>query len=334
LIVGAGPAGSAAAIWCAKFGLHVTMIESASFPRDKAGESLHPGTEQLFKQLGVIDQINSAGFLRHVGVLVRWGGEPKIVSFGKDNKNGLWLGYQAWRSELDKILLSQARELGVDILQPCKAQDIVLMSNRVAGVKTSSGYLRAQFVIDAGGGIHWLARRLKLLIERYSPPLFVYYGYVKGECIKKFNVPMIVAQPSGWLWMARVREQIYQWTLLSLKKRSILDYWVPDEFKGLVPIQPTRGEDATWRRVVQPAGPGYFIVGDAAAVLDPSSSHGVLRGLMSGMQAAHEILRATKDHFSISTVMKDYILWFSQWFLRDVTKLKEFYLSHPDHLVW
>jgi flavin-dependent dehydrogenase len=37
------------------------------------------------------------------------------------------------------------------------------------------------------------------------------------------------------------------------------------------------------------ARPGWFMVGDSAATLDPTSSHGVLKALMSGMMAGHLI---------------------------------------------
>jgi flavin-dependent dehydrogenase len=51
-----------------------------------------------------------------------------------------------------------------------------------------------------------------------------------------------------------------------------------------------RGADVTWRIISPAAGPGFFLVGDAVAVLDPASSHGVLKALMTGMMAAHLIL--------------------------------------------
>ena len=44
----------------------------------------------------------------------------------------------------------------------------------------------------------------------------------------------------------------------------------------------------TWRMAERMAGAGWFIVGDAAATLDPTSSHGVLKALLSGMTAGHD----------------------------------------------
>ncbi len=117
--------------------------------------------------------------------------------------------------------------------------------------------------------------------------------------------------------------------------KIIIPYgWLPDEFEGLEPIKSMHGADVTWRRVLQPAGSGYFIVGDAAAVLDPASSHGVLKGIMSGMKAAHAIIRITKDYFPSEIVSKNYTEWITEWFLHDIHKLKKFYSQHPSQPTW
>ncbi len=117
VIIGGGPAGSATAISCATAGLSVLVLERAAFPRDCPGESLHPGVEPLFTQLGVGDAVRAARFVRYPGFWVEWDGPRQFVPFGQD-ANGPWLGFQAWRAELDALLLERARALGVEVLQP------------------------------------------------------------------------------------------------------------------------------------------------------------------------------------------------------------------------
>ena len=158
------------------------------------------------------------------------------------------------------------------------------------------------------------------------------YGYAKGECPSRDEEPAIVLSPEGWTWTAKIQKHLYQWTRLyfntSDDNKIILPHgWLPDEFKGLTPIKSIHGANVTWRRVVLPAGSGYFIVGDAAAVLDPASAHGVLKGIMSGMKAAHAIIRITKDHFPSEIASKNYNEWITEWFLYDIHKLEKFY-SH------
>jgi flavin-dependent dehydrogenase len=217
-------------------------------------------------------------------------------------------------------------------MQPCRALDILVESEQVIGVKTSfAGEVLGDFIIDAGGGGHWLARKLNLTIEKYSSPLYAHYGYAKGECHARDQVPLIEATPDGWIWTAKVKNHLYQWTRLNFHKRSLARDWLPDEFRGLTPSQPIQGADVTWRRVIQPSALGYFIIGDAATVVDPASSHGVLKGLMSGIKAAHTIFRIVKDKFPITIASLEYNKWVSQWFFHDIAKLRELYMQHPSH---
>ena len=97
------------------------------------------------------------------------------------------------------------------------------------------------------------------------------------------------------------------------------------------PVARTRGANVTWRIVSRPAGPGYICVGDAAAVLDPASSHGVLKGLMSGMMAVHVIARAESGTASNAAATEAYSAWLREWFQADASELRRMYgeLPHP-----
>ena len=100
LILGGGPAGSAAAITAANAGLRVTLIEREEFPRSVPGESVHPGIQPLLKQLGVETSVLKADFLRFPGHIVRRNGIEQFIPFGEDEQ-GQWLGFQLWRATFD-----------------------------------------------------------------------------------------------------------------------------------------------------------------------------------------------------------------------------------------
>lgn len=120
------------------------------------------------------------------------------------------------------------------------------------------------------------------------------------------------------------------------------------------PIDSTKSADATWRMVQEAAGPGYFIVGDAAAVLDPASSHGVLKAMMSGIMAAHLIvkfiesgveqvsqveptLRATQSSKAThieTRCLETYRQWLENWFLHDANRLRELYSQFHSASSW
>ena len=54
LVVGAGPAGSAAAAWCARAGLDTVLLDAEEFPRDKpCGDGLTPRAIAELTALGL-----------------------------------------------------------------------------------------------------------------------------------------------------------------------------------------------------------------------------------------------------------------------------------------
>ncbi|MGB3593403.1 MAG: FAD-dependent monooxygenase, partial [Ornithinimicrobium sp.] len=60
LVVGAGPAGSAAAAWSARMGHDVVVADAATFPRDKScGDGLTPRAVAELDRLGLADWVRS-----------------------------------------------------------------------------------------------------------------------------------------------------------------------------------------------------------------------------------------------------------------------------------
>ena len=252
IIIGSGPAGAAAAILCALNGLRVVIIEEEQFPRDRPGETLHPRIDFLHL-LGVAEEFGKVRYLQHEGIWVQWEGNPHFVPFGSD-ESGQWLGFQAWRADFDAILLHRAISLGVDVRQPCRALRPIVTHNRVSGAVTSDGELQSSFLIDATGRRQWLAQKLNLKINTYSPRLIARFGYATGTCPVRDASPAIVAHNHGWTWTARVRPNVYQWTQLSFDNVALKSGWIPEEFQGLKPMGKPKGADVTWRAISQPRG--------------------------------------------------------------------------------
>jgi flavin-dependent dehydrogenase len=324
VVVGGGPAGSAAAIGCAAAGLGVVLVERCPFPRPAPGETLHPGVLPVLGRLGVEEEVLSAGFLRHPGHFVSWDGPERFVPFGQDEQ-GPWLGLQAWRPDFDALLLTRARRLGVAILQPCRPRRVLVVGGRVAGVATSCGLVRAAFVVDATGRRQWLARELGLRQEQSGPRRVAWFGYAEGRSPPRDIAPSLAADAGGWTWVARVRPRLYQWTRLSHDNGRPPGRWLPPDLRGLRPVGAVAGADVTWRVNEAAAGPGYFLVGDAAAVLDPASSHGVLKALMSGLMAAHLIKMVCLRGKPAAVAAAAYRQWVQVWFDSDVQHLAHLY---------
>jgi flavin-dependent dehydrogenase len=330
VVVGGGPGGAATAIKCAEAGLRVTLIERDLPGRERPGETLHPGIEPLFAELGIEREILSANFLRHEGHWISWNEPLHFEAFGMDER-GAWRGFQVWRAEFDPILLQRARSVGVVIKQPCRVLRPLIEKGRVAGVATSEGIIRARVVVDASGSRQWLAGQLRLSVLKSSPRLIARYGYALGTCATPYETPTLIADTQGWTWTARVKPEMYAWTRLSFDSSKPEADWLPESLRGLERRGQMRAADVTWRIANPPAGHDYFLVGDAASVLDPASSHGILKAIMSGMMAAHLIIKVAEHQIEEAEAARVYSHWMQNWFEHDTKRLREMYAIFATH---
>lgn len=333
VVIGAGPGGCACAIHCARHGLKVAIIERHASARERPGETLHPGIEPLLRQLGVAEQILEGDCVRPLGTWVSWQHERSFVPYGEDAQ-GPWRGFQIPRLLLDSLLLESARALGVAIRRPCQARQVIVQNGRVKGVQTDQHPLYCAHLIDASGPPAWLTRQLGLPVQQRSAALTAVYGYVHVNRHGDGPTEGMFADTLGWYWVADLGRGLYNWTRLHFTPPVGKASVIPLQLAGFAPSGKVRGADVTWRMCERVAGDGYFIVGDAAAVLDPGSSHGVLRALMSGIMAAHGIVEGKKSPALQSTLSQHYRQWLQDWFKHDVAAMRELYQTHPHPPPW
>jgi flavin-dependent dehydrogenase len=119
MIIGAGPAGSVAAILLARAGWHVRLVEQRSFPRDKVcGECLSSTGFDLLSRLNLVEQFHSL----HPIELRR-----TILHATNGESIDLRLPQLMWgisRVGFDQFLLDEARRAGAMILQPVRCEEV------------------------------------------------------------------------------------------------------------------------------------------------------------------------------------------------------------------
>jgi len=128
-IVGAGPAGAAAASLLARQGYHVGLIDKAMFPRDKAcAEYMSPAIEGVLKRLGVLERVEDArpAHLRGFDIYTPAGRAFRADFAGVTGPNGkpyYEYGLALPRHTLDHLLVEQARSRSVEVLEGTRLQD-------------------------------------------------------------------------------------------------------------------------------------------------------------------------------------------------------------------
>ena len=324
IVIGGGPAGSCASALLARQGHSVVLLERERFPRAHVGESLLPASIPILEDLGVLGEVQQAGFTRKRGATMIWGAdrEPWSWYFSETNASNPH-SYQVWRPDFDAILLNNARRAGVDVREGCQAISVVFNDSGTAvSVRCQPAHgsgdeteLPARYVVDASGQGGLLSRQLGLRQwDDFFRNLAV-YGYYRGG--DRLPPPddgniLIESQPSGWLWHIPLRDgwasvgavvdaETGQQGIRELGPKRFLESQVaaaPRLADILSSAKFVSGPEVLrdWSYRCQSLhGPGYILVGDAGCFIDPLFSSGVHLALTSATLAAAAVTSALDD---------------------------------------
>jgi len=203
LVIGAGPAGSAAAQKLAAAGLEVLLVDQHDFPRDKiCGDGLIPDTHAAFRRLGVLDEVAAlATPVQHVRCVGPRGGHidiPGTLSVLP-------------RKTLDHILVRAAQRAGARLITPARFEAPIVEDERVVGAMLKAGgvsqEVRAAWTVLATGAVPQ-GLMAAGLCDRHTPSGVALRGYVKNDAmVGRITQLQIVWHPRmrggyGWIFPA------------------------------------------------------------------------------------------------------------------------------------
>ncbi len=136
LVVGAGPAGSAAAAWAARHGLDVVLVDAAVFPRDKTcGDGLTPRAVHELGKLGLEDWLRA----HTVNQGLRAHGFGQVLHLPWPGGSLPDWGSAVARTELDDHLRTTAIKAGATAIDGVRAVDVTMDGDRVSAVRLRRG---------------------------------------------------------------------------------------------------------------------------------------------------------------------------------------------------
>jgi flavin-dependent dehydrogenase len=231
IIIGAGPAGSTAAILLARAGWSVALIESKRFPRRKVcGECIAASNLPLLDALGVGEQLRQRAGpeLRRVAL---WRGEERISARLPARAGPHPWGYALRREHLDLLLIERARSAGASVLQPARALAVrrrragdTLREVQVDRQEAPHLTLRAPVVICAHGS--WESPPTAGSFAPRAPhrpgDLLAFKANFRGANLEKGLLP-VLAFPGGYGGMVMSGDELA--TLACCIRRDRLTAW-------------------------------------------------------------------------------------------------------------
>lgn len=315
LVVGAGPAGSAAAMEMSRAGLRVLVIDRGEFPRFRIGESFLPRTKAAFRRLGVLDRCLALPHARKVGVEISMGDRrfgSRTFFFRDTIGSGEKEAFNMARAHLDAMLVDAARDAGAEVHVRCALNAVTHVSDEGVEAVTELGTVRAKWIIDASGqattlGREFGTRRFHSFLRNVA--YFDHFENVirpSGEAHQCFGLTVL---DEGWFWLIPLddtktsvgfvaRESLHR----SLDVRPEDRLWWAIERTPIMAERMAGARGPSQNRVISDftyrcdpfAGPGFFLIGDAAAFLDPVWSTGLTMGLLAAEQAAAGVIRMSQ----------------------------------------
>ena len=306
VVVGAGPAGSIAALVLARGGARVALADKAAFPRDKAcGDLIGPRGVQVLADLGLtVPDVGHGSDLLAVGPSGR---RSRLPAFTGRSYPGH--GIVVPRVAFDNALREAALAAGA-----------VGIRARITGVEKDPGgvaraviasdgqRLAADVIIGADGALSPVARQAGMLDSGAALWGFAVRAYVPGEV----PLPLLVLLESrpwqiypgyGWLFpgadgQANVGIGIGMGTA---PEHSVA---LRDDLAGFCGLLRERGDlrrDAEHGQVIggwlrmggtgtPPATGNVLLVGDAAGLINPLQGEGIAPAMISARLAAEAVL--------------------------------------------
>jgi flavin-dependent dehydrogenase len=320
VVIGGGPAGSTAAALLARRGYQVVALEKAHHPRFHIGESLLPMNLPLFERLGVLDKVRALGVHKR-GADFEADNERGYNTFAFDRAlgNSPPHSYQVWRQDFDRMLFEHARACGASAREGHEALALEQGGPRDTRleVRTDDGRsyrIQARYLIDASGRDTFLAGKKKLRRRNPLHQSAAIFGHFRGAAPRAGadagNISMYRFE-HGWMWMIPLPEGV-----MSVGAVCWPDYLKQRKGRTVEFLLETlQRNPALWQRMQRAeliggevrvtgnysydsscmGGPGWVLVGDAFAFIDPVFSSGVYLAMSGAEQAAQVVDVALRE---------------------------------------
>lgn len=309
IVVGAGPAGSLAALTAARLGYRALLLEARRFPRVKpCAGGVSPRARGLLRRLGLWDEVERAGYWIHGARLVTPGGRETTLV-------GAASAVVVPRTTLDPLLARAAVAAGAELREAAPVRGALREDGRVVGVRTDAGPLRAPWVVAADGAntrfsldprprrpLHtcmaWFEGRFfepGVLEMLFEPELAPHYGWLFPESDTRANLGVVVE--AGRHAGTPIRELFARFLERHYGRR----------LAGAGQLGAWRGHPiVASARVEHHAAPGVLLAGESCRLVNVATGEGISYAMESGQLAAEAACESLRTGEVPATVAARY----------------------------
>ena len=304
LVVGAGPAGSAAAAALAAQGRDVLLVEASAHPRPKAcAEYASPRIAEELRRLGLADAAWRGDALPLTGMRVIR--DETAVDICYRDRGGPRTAWGLDRLTFDAALAAHAVATGARLRERSTFDGLLLAAGRLVGarLRTADGPLEVgcRTLIGADGARSTVARELGDERPVRAPRRLGMVAHYEGLPDLTDHGEMHVGP--GWyvglaplgggrlnVGMALPMDGVSRQPARQRFEAAIAGIpAVAARLEGRRRLTPIRGASPIGHRVARAAGPGWMLIGDAAGFIDPFTGEGIYRALRSARAAAEAL---------------------------------------------
>ncbi|MEE8624798.1 MAG: FAD-dependent oxidoreductase [Acidiferrobacterales bacterium] len=309
-VVGGGPAGLMLGYLLARAGIDVVVLEKhKDFLRDFRGDTIHPSTLELMKELGVLDEFLQRPHqqLKHFKLKIA-GESITIADFSKINAFCQYIAFMPQWDFLDFIADQANKYPSFHLLMECEAVDIIEEDGKVSGVKakTSSGPLNilADLTIGADGRNSVLRNRAGFNVQNIGAPMDVIWMRVSKK--PEYSTEYLGHVGQGSILITLDRGDYWQCAFVIPKgqfekfKEHGIDYMRQKMVSKMPSLKDSINEIQDWNdcflltvtvdRLKKWWRPGFICIGDAAHAMSPIGGVGINLAIQDAVAAANELV--------------------------------------------
>lgn len=330
VISGAGPAGCSAALFLARKGHSVLLIDKARFPREKVcGDGVTAASTALLEEMGVLELLRQKpGSLNTFkgATFVSPGG---TVVQGRIVQNGALQGesYVIPRTDLDESLVTRVREhASITFLDNTEVTGLVMDGDRARAVRTSAGEFSGSVVIAADGAYSPIAKQLDLWNRDKSQQGFAMRAWFSGVEGLGDSIELCYDQAMlpgyGWIFPAggqRANVGVFLLPRFTDQRstKRLFEQFVSENAHAASRLKSAVMEPGTLKSWPLPFGSfagrrgrgNVLLAGDAGSFIDPLTGEGIYYALKTGRYAAEAVAQALERNDEAAALSRYEQLW-------------------------